>query len=165
MFCFHLPVHSSKLSFGIQKPSHVTNIHWKFQDFLPSSLQVIKVFHFTLRSEDGVHGRTDGENLIIKCSTIVEHNQMKYAIYAYMLYNGPCAISVRCYVLKIKEPFYHTGIHMPPLFFSSIFSSKQFLMLNYKETTCLNIKDWWKIEEWSCCLVVPLIENRFCLSA
>ena len=54
VFCLHLPVQSSNLSFSIQKPSHVTNIHWKFQDFLPSSLGVIKVFHFTLRSEDSV---------------------------------------------------------------------------------------------------------------
>ena len=55
VFCLQRPVLSSNLSFGIQKPSHVTNIHWKFQDFLPSSLQVIKVFHFTLRSEDSVN--------------------------------------------------------------------------------------------------------------
>ena len=54
MFNFPIPIQSSYLSFGIQKPSHVTNIHWKFHDFLPSSLRVIKVSHFTLRSEDSV---------------------------------------------------------------------------------------------------------------
>ena len=54
VFCLHLPVQSSNLSFSIQKPSHVTNIYWKFQDFLPSSLGVIKVLHFTLQSKDGV---------------------------------------------------------------------------------------------------------------
>ena len=42
------------LSFDMQKPSHVTNIHWKFHDFFPSSLGAIKVLHFTVRSKDGV---------------------------------------------------------------------------------------------------------------
>ena len=35
----------------------------------------------------------------------------------------------------------HTGIHRPPLFFFPILSSKQSVMLNYKEITCLNIED------------------------
>ena len=38
----------------MQKPSHITNIHSKFHDFFPSGLEAIKVFHFTVRSEDGV---------------------------------------------------------------------------------------------------------------
>ena len=42
------------LSFDMQKPSHVTNIHWKFHDFFLSGLGAIKVLHFTVRSEDGV---------------------------------------------------------------------------------------------------------------
>ena len=42
------------LSFDMQKPSHVTNIQWKLNDFFPSSLGAIKVLHFTVRSEDGV---------------------------------------------------------------------------------------------------------------
>ena len=48
-FLYHDP------SFGMQKPSHVTNIHRKFQDFFLCSLGAIKVLHFTVRSEDGVN--------------------------------------------------------------------------------------------------------------
>ena len=42
------------LSFDMQKPSHVTNIYWKFHDFFLSGLGAIKVLHFTVWSEDGV---------------------------------------------------------------------------------------------------------------
>ena len=40
--------------FCITKPSHVTIIHWKFEDFLPSSLGVIKVWHISIQFNDGV---------------------------------------------------------------------------------------------------------------
>ena len=43
MFCFPPPVQCSNLSFGIQKPSYVTNIQWKCYDFIPSGSEVIKV--------------------------------------------------------------------------------------------------------------------------
>ena len=65
MLNFPLPVQSSNLSLGIQKPSHVTNIHWKFHDFLPSSLRVIKVSHFTLRSEDSVMCKVARDRLLL----------------------------------------------------------------------------------------------------
>ena len=42
------------LSFDMQKPSHITNTHWKFHNFFPIGLGAIKVLHFTVRSEDGV---------------------------------------------------------------------------------------------------------------
>ena len=38
----------------MQKPSHVTNIHYKFHDLFQSGLGAIKVLHFTVRSEDNV---------------------------------------------------------------------------------------------------------------
>ena len=46
VFSYRSVLHPA-LSFGIQKPSHVANIHWKFKVFLPSSFQVIKVLHLT----------------------------------------------------------------------------------------------------------------------
>ena len=48
----------------MQKPSHVTNIHWKFHDFFPSSLGAIKVLHFTVRSEDGVRSQWKNVDVI-----------------------------------------------------------------------------------------------------
>ena len=54
IFFFPSPFLSYDLSFDMQKPSHITNIHQKFYDFFPSSLGAIKVLHFTVRSEDGV---------------------------------------------------------------------------------------------------------------
>ena len=52
-FVFPSPFPYYDLSFDMQKPSHITNIHWKFCDFFPSGLWAIKVLHFTVRSEDG----------------------------------------------------------------------------------------------------------------
>ena len=46
VFSYRSVLHPA-LSFGIQKPSHVANICWKLQVFLPSSFQVIKVLHLT----------------------------------------------------------------------------------------------------------------------
>ena len=54
MFFFPSPFLYYDLSFDMQKPSHITNVHWKFHDFFPSSLGAIKVLHFTVRSKDGV---------------------------------------------------------------------------------------------------------------
>ena len=48
-------VQYSYLRFYMPKPSHVTNIHWKFEDFLTSNLGVIKVLHISNRSEYGVN--------------------------------------------------------------------------------------------------------------
>ena len=56
IFFFPSPFLYCNLSFDIQKPSHITNIHWKFHDFFPCSLGAIEVLHFTVRSEDGVEG-------------------------------------------------------------------------------------------------------------
>ena len=47
-------VQYSYLRFYMPKPSHVTNIHWKFHDFFPSGLGAIKVLHFTVPTKDGV---------------------------------------------------------------------------------------------------------------
>ena len=54
-FIFPSPFLYYDLSFDMQKPSHVTNIHWKFCDFFPTDLRAIKVLHFTVRSKDGVY--------------------------------------------------------------------------------------------------------------
>ena len=43
MFCQSSTILYSKLRFCITKPQYITNIPWKFEDFLPSSLGVIKV--------------------------------------------------------------------------------------------------------------------------
>ena len=56
-FVFPSPFLYYDLSFDMQKWLHITNIHWKFHDFFPSGLEAIKVFHFTVRSEDGVDTR------------------------------------------------------------------------------------------------------------
>ena len=67
-FVFPSPFLYYDLSFDMQKPSHVTNIHWKFHDFFPSSLGAIKVLHFTVRSEDGVRThlpKTDVPSLMV----------------------------------------------------------------------------------------------------
>ena len=86
IFFFTSPFLNYDLSFDIQKPSHVTNIHWKFHDFFLSGLEAIKVFHFTIRSEDGVwisknvlsqpqNGRcvqnTPSSDRTVKCKTFI----------------------------------------------------------------------------------------------
>ena len=55
--CFAVPKFFQYLylMFYITKPSYVINIYWKFEDFLSSSLGVIKVLHISNRSKDGVN--------------------------------------------------------------------------------------------------------------
>ena len=43
MICWSSPFHDQKLKFFLTKPQYITNILWKFEDFLPSRLGVIKV--------------------------------------------------------------------------------------------------------------------------
>ena len=54
VFCCAPIIQYPYLIFYITKPSYVTNIHWKFEDFFPCSLEVIKVLHISNRSKDGV---------------------------------------------------------------------------------------------------------------
>ena len=54
MMCLLPTSNSSILTFGIKEPQHITNIHWKFEDFLPSSFQAIKVYNMSIRFKDGV---------------------------------------------------------------------------------------------------------------
>ena len=71
-FVFPSPFLYYDLSFDMQKPSHVTNIHWKFHDFFLSGLGAIKVLHFTVRSEDGVvaaDGSEKSDSICIRTSS------------------------------------------------------------------------------------------------
>ena len=73
----------SDLSFGIQKPSHVTIIHWKF-DFLPSRVGVKKVLYFTLWSIDvNVFVLCFGSRLIFRCILA-----SLYAVHAVYIFDG-----------------------------------------------------------------------------
>ena len=59
------------MSFDIQKPSHITNIHQKFHEFFPNGSGVIKVLHFSVQSKDGVEQGRHGE--IPSCSKTSSH--------------------------------------------------------------------------------------------
>ena len=47
-------VKSSKSRFGTTKPQHITNLHWKFEDFSPNSFLDIKVYNNSLQFKDSV---------------------------------------------------------------------------------------------------------------
>ena len=64
-FVFPSPCLYYDLSFDMQKPSHITYIHWKFHAFFPSGLEAIKVLHFTVRSKDGVQSSTNESALLL----------------------------------------------------------------------------------------------------
>ena len=65
MFCLLPTINSSLLAFGITKPQHITNIHWKFGgDFLPSSFQAIKVYKKSIRFKDGVWSKLSRPTLV-----------------------------------------------------------------------------------------------------
>ena len=60
MICWSSPFHDQKLKFCLTKPQYITNILWKFEDFLLSSLEFIKVSHLSIQFKDGVFKTWDG---------------------------------------------------------------------------------------------------------
>ena len=47
VLCYPYSFKYLDLGFSIEKPSHITNIHCKFEDFFPRNLRIIKVLHST----------------------------------------------------------------------------------------------------------------------
>ena len=77
--------------FYITKPSCVTNIHRKFEEFFPSGFEFIKVLHISNRSKDGVtvsqtiikesfHKKIRKKKSGDKKRAIKKNNNMKYEL-------------------------------------------------------------------------------------
>ena len=70
--------------FGATKPQHIINIHWKFEDFLPSSFQAIKVYNKSIRFKDGVYNTCP----TLKCKKYENHTSSRPSVMKFWL-RGP----------------------------------------------------------------------------